>query len=64
MLDCGIDMVSFEGLNEIGSEMPPSLILLTPMLLVGKRVGDTVDVDGEKEDDEVLVICTGKRVVV
>jgi hypothetical protein len=42
--------------------MPPSLILLTPMLFVGEEGGRVLGVEGEKEDDEALVICTGKLV--
>jgi hypothetical protein len=57
-------MFSFEGLNETGSEMPPSLILLTPMLLVGEKGGRVMGVEEEKEDDEAPVICTGKLVAV
>jgi hypothetical protein len=51
-------------LNETGSEMPPSLTLLTPMLLVGKKEGRVLAVEEENADDEALVICTGKVVAV
>jgi hypothetical protein len=57
-------MFLFVELNETGSEMPPSLILLTPMLLVGKKGGRVLGVEEEKEDDGALVICTGKLVAV
>lgn len=53
-----------ELLNETGSERPPSLILLTPMLLVGKKEGRVLRVEEGKEDGEVLVICTGNVVAV
>jgi len=57
-------MLLFVELNETGSEMPPSLTLLTPMLLFGKKGGRVLGIEGEKEDDGALVICTGKLVAV
>jgi hypothetical protein len=57
-------LLLFVELNETGSEMPPSLILLTPMLLFGKKEARVSGIEEEKEDDGALVICTGTLVAV